>query len=231
MPKPEAKSSLLHRLGHTFSDVQLAERALTHRSFGSEHNERLEFLGDSILNFIVAEALYERFPKAAEGDLSRMRARLVKGETLAEIARAFQLGDALNLGAGETKSGGHRRESILADALEALIGAIYLDAGLDACRLRVRAWFSGRLEQLTPGDLNKDSKTLLQEMLQARAQTLPHYRLTDTSGEDHRQQFEITCEIAALQEHFVGRGSSRRAAEQAAAETAIARLQQVWAQP
>jgi ribonuclease-3 len=231
MPNPDAKLLLLHRLGHEFRDSRLAERALTHRSFSAEHNERLEFLGDSILNFVIAEALYERFPKAPEGDLSRMRARLVKGETLAEIARGFQLGESINLGAGEMKSGGHRRESILADAVEALIGAIYLDAGLDVCRLRVRAWYNSRLAQLVPGDLNKDAKTRLQEMLQARAQSLPIYRVVETSGEEHKQQFEIACEIAALQESFVGHGNNRRTAEQAAAELAIVRLEEVWAQP
>ncbi len=231
MSREDAQLALLHRLGHEFQNMELAERALTHRSYSMAHNERLEFLGDSILNFIIADALYERFPHVAEGDLSRMRSRLVKGETLADIARGFQLGDSLLLGTGELKSGGHRRESILANAVEALIGAIYLDAGLDACRLRIRAWYSTRLAQLAPGDLNKDAKTRLQEMLQARAQSLPVYRLVDTSGADHSQQFHIACEIAALPEPFLGRGSSRRAAEQAAAELAIERLQQVWAQP
>lgn len=231
MSSEDVKLALLHRLGHEFQNWELAERALTHRSYSIDHNERLEFLGDSILNFIIAEVLYERFPRAAEGDLSRMRSRLVKGETLADIARGFQLGDSLKLGAGELKSGGHRRESILANVVEALIGAIYLDAGLDACRLRVLAWYSARLSQLTPGDLNKDAKTRLQEMLQARAQPLPVYRLVETSGADHRQQFHIACEIAVLPDPFLGRGSSRRAAEQAAAELAINRLQQIWAQP
>lgn len=230
MSKADTKSFLFHRLGHEFRNPRLAEQALTHRSFSADHNERLEFLGDSILNFVIAEALYERFPAAPEGELSRMRARLVKGETLADIARGFQLGDSLNLGSGEMKSGGHRRESILADAMEALIGAIYLDAGLDVCRLRVREWFSARLVQLVPGDRNKDPKTLLQEMLQARAQPLPLYRLLETTGAEHQQQFQVVCEIAALTEPFTGRGGTRRAAEQAAAEQAIAKLEQVWAQ-
>ncbi len=230
MSKADTKLFLFHRLGHEFRNLRLAEQALTHRSFSADHNERLEFLGDSILNFVIAEALYERFPAAPEGELSRMRARLVKGETLADIARGFQLGDSLNLGSGEMKSGGHRRESILADAMEALIGAIYLDAGLDVCRLRVREWFSARLVQLVPGDRNKDPKTLLQEMLQARAQPLPLYRLLETTGAEHQQQFQVVCEIAALTEPFTGRGGTRRAAEQAAAEQAIAKLEQVWAQ-
>src|SRR5690606_2574213 len=230
MSKADTKLFLFHRLGHEFRNPRLAEQALTHRSFSADHNERLEFLGDSILNFVIAEALYERFPAAPEGELSRMRARLVKGETLADIARGFQLGDSLNLGSGEMKSGGHRRESILADAMEALIGAIYLDAGLDVCRLRVHEWFSARLVQLVPGDRNKDPKTLLQEMLQARAQPLPLYRLLETTGAEHQQQFQVVCEIAALTEPFTGRGGTRRAAEQAAAEQAIAKLEQVWAQ-
>lgn len=230
MSKADTKLFLLNRLGHEFRNSRLAEQALTHRSFSADHNERLEFLGDSILNFVIAEALYERFPAAPEGELSRMRARLVKGETLADIARGFQLGDSLNLGSGEMKSGGHRRESILADAMEALIGAIYLDAGLDVCRLRVREWFSSRLVQLVPGDRNKDPKTRLQEILQARAQPLPLYRLLETTGAEHQQQFQVVCEIAALTEPFTGRGGTRRAAEQAAAELAIAKLEQVWAQ-
>jgi ribonuclease-3 len=230
MSQSDTRLLLLHRLGHEFRDSRLAELALTHRSFSTDNNERLEFLGDSLLNFIIAEALFERFPSAPEGELSRMRARLVKGETLADIARGFHLGDSLVLGSGEMKSGGHRRESILADAMEALIGAIYLDAGLDACRLRVREWFSARLVQLVPGERNKDPKSRLQEMLQARAQPLPRYRLVETTGADHRQQFAVACEIDALGEPFTGSGGSRRAAEQAAAEKAIARLEQVWAQ-
>jgi ribonuclease-3 len=230
MSRSDTRLLLLHRLGHEFRDSRLAELALTHRSFSADNNERLEFLGDSLLNFIIAEALFERFPSAPEGELSRMRARLVKGETLADIARAFQLGESLNLGSGELKSGGHRRESILADAMEAMIGAIYLDAGLDACRLRVRDWFGTLLMQLVPGERNKDPKSRLQEMLQARAQPLPRYRLLETSGADHQQQFSVACEIDALGAPFTGRGGSRRAAEQAAAEQAIAKLEQVWAQ-
>lgn len=217
---------LLNRLGCEFSDFTLAERALTHRSFEGPNNERLEFLGDSILNFIIAEELYQRFPRAQEGDLSRMRARLVKGETLADIAREHQLGDCLRLGPGELKSGGHRRESILADALEALIGAIYLDAGIERCRALVLAWYQQRLAQVVPGEVNKDAKTRLQEMLQGRGLPLPVYHLLDTRGEAHRQLFEVACEVPSLQARFIGSGGSRRAAEQAAAEAAIARLQE-----
>lgn len=219
-------SLLLTRLGCEFADPALAERALTHRSFDGPNNERLEFLGDSILNFIIAEELYRRFPHAQEGDLSRMRARLVKGETLADIAREFHLGECLLLGSGELKSGGHRRESILADALEALIGAFYLDAGMDRCRERVLAWYEVRLDQLVPGEINKDAKTRLQEMLQARGKPLPVYHLIDTHGEAHRQVFEVACEVPSLATRFTGSGATRRAAEQAAAQAAIARLQE-----
>lgn len=221
MSPADTLRQLGRRLGHEFGDAALLQRALTHRSHGSGHNERLEFLGDSLLNFLVADALFQRFPGVREGDLSRMRARLVKGETLAEIAREFRLGEHLNLGPGEMKSGGHRRDSILADAVEAVIAAIYLDAGLPACRERVLAWFSPRLEAVTPGEVNKDPKTRLQELLQARQQPLPVYHLVDTLGEAHNQQFAVECEVAALGCRFGGSGGSRRSAEQAAAQLAI----------
>jgi ribonuclease-3 len=224
MTMGETKPALLRRLGYSFNNPSLAEQALTHRSFGGVHNERLEFLGDSILNFLIAEALYQRFPNTREGELTRMRASLVKGETLAAIAREYRLGDALKLGSGEMKSGGWRRESILADALEALIGAIYLDAGLAVCRERLLAWFGDRLQTVAPGEINKDAKTRLQELLQARGQALPVYDLQATRGEAHNQQFEVVCRIAALGVHFQGDGSSRRAAEQTAAQAALTYL-------
>jgi ribonuclease III len=217
----EAKPALLRRLGYSFNDPALVEQALTHRSFGGAHNERLEFLGDSILNFLIAEALFQRFPNTREGELTRMRASLVKGETLAAIAREYQLGDALRLGSGEMKSGGWRRDSILSDALEALIGAIYLDGGLAACRERLLIWFGDRLQQVAPGEINKDAKTRLQELLQARAQALPVYHLQATHGEAHNQQFEMICQIPSIAERFQGKGSSRRVAEQAAAQAAL----------
>jgi ribonuclease III len=222
----DGKLLLTRRLGYTFKDFSLADQALTHRSFGNSHNERLEFLGDSIVNFVIAEALYQRFPGVQEGDLSRMRARLVRGETLAAIAREYKLGDCLNLGSGELKSGGFRRESILADALEALIGAIYLDGGLAACRDRIIAWYGERLDQMAPGEINKDAKTRLQELLQARAQALPVYLLLDTRGDAHNQQFHIACDLPALKLRFTGSGSSRRSAEQAAAQAALEHLEQ-----
>jgi ribonuclease-3 len=218
----EPTQALLRRLGHPFQNPVLAEQALTHRSFGGVHNERLEFLGDAILNLLMAEALYQRFPNNREGELTRMRASLVKGETLAAIARELQWGDALRLGSGEMKSGGWRRDSILADALEAMVGAIYLDSGLDACRERVLIWFDERLRQVSPGEVNKDPKTRLQELLQGRAQALPTYQLHATHGEAHNQQFEIHCQVPSIAGRvFQGRGGSRRAAEQAAAQAAL----------
>lgn len=218
----EAKPALLRRLGYSFKNPALADQALTHRSFGGAHNERLEFLGDAILNLLMAEALYQRFPANREGELTRMRANLVKGETLAAIARELEWGDALRLGSGEMKSGGWRRDSILADALEAMVGAIYLDGGLDACRERVLIWFDERLRQASPGEVNKDPKTRLQEQLQSRAQALPTYLLHATHGEAHNQQFEIRCRVPSISgQVFRGQGGSRRAAEQAAAQAAL----------
>ncbi len=217
---------LTRKLGHQFADLSLVDLALSHRSVGAKNNERLEFLGDSIVNFLMAEALFEKFPTSREGELSQMRSQLVKGETLAAIAKEFSVGDYLNLGPGELKSGGHRRESILADALEALIGAIYLDGGMDICRQYVNRWFATRLDEIAPRESNKDAKTRLQEWLQARQMPLPKYLLVNTSGSDHQQQFTIECEIHHLQQRFSGDGSSRRVAEQAAAEEALAALHQ-----
>ncbi|MGI2028575.1 MULTISPECIES: ribonuclease III [unclassified Endozoicomonas] len=213
---------LQKKLGHEFSNQSLLALALTHRSFGSRNNERLEFLGDSIVNFVIAEALYERFPDAKEGQLSRLRARMVRGVTLAELGREFELGDFLRLGSGELKSGGFRRESILADAVEAIIGAIYLDAGMAVCHQRIRTWFTTRLDQLTTTDeQNKDPKTRLQEYLQARQQSLPKYQVTDIQGEAHDQHFSVICELECLDEPSKGEGSSRRGAEQQAARNAL----------
>lgn len=212
---------LSQRIGYRFVDNALAELALTHRSYAGQHNERLEFLGDAIVNFIVAETLYRRFPSTREGDLTRMRATLIRGRTLAEIAREFDLGELIRLGSGEMKSGGHRRESILADALEALIGAIYLDGGLEACRERVLAWFGARLDQVEPGEVNKDAKSRLQEWLQARGKALPVYQLDATHGEAHNQQFDVVCTVPSVTEPFAGSGGSRRIAEQIAAQKAI----------
>lgn len=219
--KSGAKASLQwlqQRLGYTFSDEHLLTHALTHRSWQSQNNERLEFLGDSILNFVIAHALYHRLPQANEGDLSRYRATLVREETLADIALAFQLSDYLILGVGELKSGGFRRRSILADALEAIIAAVYLDAGMDKCQQLVMAWFSERLDQVTLQKLQKDSKSTLQEYLQARRFPLPRYEIIRTSGEAHEQTFQVRCCVEGFDQSTEGIGLCRRYAEQAAAE-------------
>nr|WP_298142358.1 ribonuclease III [uncultured Pseudomonas sp.] len=215
---------LERRLGYTFKDQELMILALTHRSFAGRNNERLEFLGDAILNFVAGEALFERFPLAREGQLSRLRARLVKGETLAILARGFDLGEYLRLGSGELKSGGFRRESILADALEALIGAIYLDAGMEAARERVLAWLTNELESLTLVDTNKDPKTRLQEFLQSRACDLPRYEVVDIQGDPHCRTFVVECQITLLNDKTLGQGASRRIAEQVAAAAALIAL-------
>ncbi|GHE21926.1 ribonuclease III [Halomonas urumqiensis] len=213
------------RLGHAFSDPDLLELAMTHRSFGGQNNERLEFLGDSIVNFVIAEALFQRFPEAREGQLSRLRARLVKGQTLAELAREMAFGEHLRLGSGEMKSGGHRRDSILADAVEAVIGAIYLDAGMQTVRARVLSWYAERLEAISLQDTQKDPKTRLQEFLQSRQAPLPRYEVVNVDGEAHAQTFRVECHVELLAGHTTGVGPSRRHAEQQAAEQALAQLE------
>lgn len=215
---------LQRALGHDFTDPELLARALTHRSAGGHNNERLEFLGDSIVNHIIAEAIYQRFPRAREGEMSRMRASLVKGETLAKIARELQLGDYLVLGTGERKSGGYRRSSILADTLEALVGAILLDSDVEQCRACVLGWFTPRLEQLALGATAKDAKTQLQEYLQGRGNPLPEYELVAVLGEDHDKHFDVACRLARPVLVAQGTGSSRRKAEQAAARAALESL-------
>jgi ribonuclease-3 len=220
------RQKLQQQLGYSFSDQALLELALTHRSKGSRNNERLEFLGDSLLNFFITDELYARFGKTREGQLSRLRAQLVRGLTLAELANEMNVGPCLILGSGELKSGGQRRESILADAVEALIGAIYLDGGMEACRGRVLAWFEDRLAGLSPDAPVKDAKTRLQEYLQSRGAALPKYNTTEVSGQAHEQTFVIECRIALLDEPVSGSGRSRRLAEQEAAGRALAMLQQ-----
>lgn len=215
---------LERQLGYTFKDQELMILALTHRSFAGRNNERLEFLGDAILNFVAGEALFQRFPLAREGQLSRLRARLVKGETLAILARGFDLGEYLRLGSGELKSGGFRRESILADALEALIGAIYLDTGMDAARERVLAWLTTELDSLTLVDTNKDPKTRLQEFLQSRGCELPRYDVADIQGDPHCRTFVVECQVTLLNDKTLGQGASRRIAEQVAAAAALIAL-------
>lgn len=215
---------LQKKLGHTFTDETLLVRALTHRSAGSRHNERLEFLGDSILSMVIADALFHRFPKVNEGDMSRMRATLVREKTLAEIAREFELGEYLILGPGELKSGGYRRESILADAVEALIGAVYIDTDIEGIRNLLLAWYDERLTEIQPGIEQKDPKTRLQELLQAKRKPLPTYTVVEVIGEAHNQKFTVHCLVNCLPEPVVGLGTSRRKAEQAAAESALERL-------
>ena len=219
-----ALKRLERQLGYSFKDQDLMLLALTHRSFAGRNNERLEFLGDAILNFAAGEALFVRFPLAREGQLSRLRARLVKGETLARLARGFELGEYLQLGSGELKSGGFRRESILADALEALIGAIYLDAGMDVARERVLAWLSQETESLTLVDTNKDPKTRLQEFLQSRGCELPAYDVVDIQGDPHCRSFIVECRVTLLKDNTQGQGASRRIAEQVAAAAALIAL-------
>ena len=205
---------------HVFADAALRELALSHRSVGARNNERLEFLGDALVNMLVAEMLFERFPKADEGELTRLRARLVSEPALAAIARELELGEQLRLGPGELKSGGFRRASILADAVEALVAAVYLDAGWQVCRDTVRALFDARIDVAAVSD-EKDAKTRLQELLQAHALALPVYDLAGSSGADHAKVFDVACVIESCGLRVEGRGSSRRAAEQAAAAQAI----------
>ena len=214
----------LRALGYVFVNLALCEVALTHRSAGSSHNERLEFLGDAVLNCTVARLLYEAHPKADEGALSRQRASLVSGETLALIAADLKLGDCLRLGGGELKSGGFRRASILADALEAVLGAIFLDGGFDAAYGVVRHILGPRLSEMPPASELKDPKTRLQEALQGRGMALPLYELTHVTGEAHDQSFTISCDVPALGRSSTGEGASRRRAEQVAAERLLAQL-------
>ncbi len=215
---------LQRRLGYQFGDQGLLLRALTHRSAGPDHNERLEFLGDAILGFETADYLFHHVDKADEGQLSRMRAHLVKRETLAEIGRELQLRQILNLGPGELRSGGQNRDSILADAVEAIIAAAYLDGGIDKARQLVRHLLGERLTRPNKGLQQKDAKTRLQEYLQARHLPLPAYQVTRVDGDQHRQQFTVTCRVEQLNVHSEGRGGSRRRAEQMAAENLLQTL-------
>jgi len=212
------------RLQYAFRDAQLLARALTHRSSGAQNYERLEFLGDSILNFLVADVLYDRFPGLSEGELTRLRATLVRRETLAALARGLGLGDFLELGGGELKSGGFDRDSILADALEAVFGAVYKDGGVDAIRQVALHLYEPVLRDIDPRSIIKDPKTRLQEFLQGRSLPTPSYEVMTVSGEAHQQHFVVLCRISGLSEPVRGEGSSRRNAEQAAAALACERL-------
>ena len=213
--------ALEQALGHRFNDPELLRTALTHRSQSAKNNERLEFLGDSVLNCIIADELFRRFPALAEGELSRVRAVMVRQQTLFERAEALQIGEELQLGEGELRSGGKQRPSILADALEAIIGAIYVDGGFESARRAVLRIFEPALRDAHPTGLSKDPKTQLQELLQGRRIALPRYAIVATEGEAHRQRFRVECSIAQLEIKTLGEGSSRRAAEQHAAELAL----------
>lgn len=216
--------SVAKKLGHVFTDEALLITALTHRSYGTPNNERLEFLGDGILDFVIAASLFQRFPNLPEGDLSRLRANMVRQESLHRLAQELKIGDVLRLGEGELKSGGAQRPSILADALEALFGAIYLDAGFVVAQQVIEKLYTPLLDELKPGQFQKDAKTRLQEWLQGRKKPLPRYQLLETTGAAHIQQFEVACEIDNPALRTIGHGSSRRIAEQVAAEQALKEL-------
>lgn len=222
---------LARRLGHAFADPALLERALTHRSHAAGHNERLEFLGDSLLGCVIAILLYERYPDMPEGDLSRLRATLVNQASLFEVAQSLELGDALRLGEGELKSGGFRRPSILADAFEAILGAVYLDAGFAAVRALIERLFAPRLDSAGKSPPGKDPKTTLQELLQGRRLPLPRYTVLLVGGEAHQQTFRVECRVDELAIVQTGEGASRRAAEQQAAQAALAALESKGARP
>lgn len=217
---------LQRRIQHEFKNKTLLEQALTHKSAHHRNNERLEFLGDAILNFVIADFLYQQFSDATEGVLTRARASLVNKITLSEIATELSLGDYLHLGIGEQRSGGFRRESILADTLEAIVGAIYLDAGFEKSRDCLGQWFASRLVMLKPAQQEKDPKTRLQEWLQANQKSLPKYNVISITGEPHCQVFTVSCEVEGILEVATGYGSSRRFAEQEAARKILELIEQ-----
>lgn len=215
-------NKLCQKLAYTFTDVDLLKAALTHRSVRADNNERLEFLGDAIVNFIIAEALFQQFPHVQEGALSRMRANLVNGETLAELAHELALNEFVRLGPGELKSGGHQRASILANAMEAVIAAIYRDSDMATCREHVLKWYASRLAEVEADKVKKDAKTCLQEYLQARKLNLPQYTVIEVAGEAHQQIFTVSCAVPDSRlPNTQGQGSSRRRAEQEAAKALL----------
>jgi ribonuclease-3 len=218
---------LCKKLGLEFIKPQLFKMALTHRSVGANNNERLEFLGDSILGFVIAQRLYEKFPEASEGVLSRLRAGLVNQASLADLAREIEIGHHLLLGSGELKSGGFRRDSILSDALEAIMGAIILDQGVEACRRWILRIFEEKISRLSLQNWQKDPKTMLQETMQSRKLDLPEYSLVNMNGLPHEQMFQVACCISLLPEACIGMGLSRKKAEQAAAEKVLAMLVEI----
>lgn len=209
------------RLNYTFSNSNLLELALTHRSFAKKNNERLEFLGDSILNTIISIDIYKRFPEISEGDLSRLRASLVKGDTLAKVAQEYCLGDFIKLGSGELKSGGYRRSSTLADTLEAIIGAVFLDSNFGEVSKFVLSLFSSLLENCVTGEELKDPKTRLQEYLQSKGKPIPDYDVVSITGKSHQQKFIVECFVSDVEKKFNGEGPSRRKAEQHSASNAL----------
>lgn len=221
-----ALQALQRQVGHTFANPRLLEQALTHRSFSADHYERLEFLGDSVLSLAISALLYEQLAKLPEGDLSRIRANLVKQDTLVTVANGLGLSVVLRLGEGELKTGGRQRPSILADAVEAIIGAVYLDAGFDAASQLVRRLFKGIDINPSMGAIGKDAKTALQEWLQGRRMGLPQYRVAETTGAAHQQMFAVVCEVVETGHTELGRGPSRRAAEQVAAALMLQHLKE-----
>ena len=225
MKSVQDSSKLTHALGYQFQRAELLQTALTHRSANSQNNERLEFLGDSILNFVIASELYNIYPKLAEGDLSRIRASLVNKEGLALVANDLKLGDYLILGSGELKSGGFRRDSILADAVEAIFGAVYTDDGFDSCKDLILRLYKTQLENIPDPSLLKDPKTRLQELLQSRKLPLPEYVVTSVTGQAHNQAFNMQCHIKEAGITTQGIASSRRKAEQQAADKAISEFE------
>lgn len=226
MPNHDPVLDLTRRLNYTFNDTLLLEEALTHRSMGAHNNERLEFLGDSVLNFVIAEVLYKNCPELREGDLSRLRASLVNGESLADIARELELGNYLRLGSGELRSGGFRRSSILADAVEGILGAVYCDTGFESCRELILRLYENKLNNLPQIDTLKDPKTRLQELLQSRQYALPVYDVKEIKGKAHNQVFYVECRINELDYVARAKGGSRRKAEQAAAKIAFDQLKE-----
>ena len=221
----EKQRLLCKQLQLEFNEPSLLQQALTHRSIGSNNNERLEYLGDAILGFVIADTLFKRFPKVKEGKLSRLRASLVKGVTLAEIARELNLGDVLILGPGELKSGGFRRESILADAVEAILGAFYLDSGLEQAQQLILHLFDERLDAIDIDEIIKDPKTRLQELLQSRKQSLPIYSVSEIKTKGSQPLFEASCQVELLNKPVIAQGNSHRKAEKKAAERALTLLE------
>ena len=230
MAKSNAINALLKKLNYSFNDEALLNEALSHRSFAASNNERLEFLGDGILNFVIADELFKSYPDVQEGDLSRLRANLVNKESLAEIAKQLDLGEVIQLGSGELKSGGFRRPSILADAVESILGAVYCDAGFTACRDLIVRLYTSRLALSTDLQSLKDPKTQLQELLQSRRFALPDYQVTSITGQAHAQIFHVKCYIRKMNIEVSGEGKSRRKAEQLAAEKAITQVEACYGQ-